>query len=379
MSDAFAGLYLHVPFCARVCPYCDFAVRTGDAERHQRYVEHLLLEIERQDPDGWKFDTIYFGGGTPSCLNEEQLCAIIEALRARFEMVERPWILLEANPEDVSEASIDGWKRLDVRTLSLGVQSFDDDELQFLGRAHDGEGARRASAMIQEANFETFSLDLIYGLPNQTEGGWRRGIDAALEVEPDHLSCYQLTIHDGTRFALLERRGELTQLDEGGQADLFHAAHSHLNAAGYAGYEVSQFARERRFRSPHNQKYWNHTPYLGLGPSAHSYREDRRWWNIKKADDWQQALAEGRSPIESTESLSRDDLILETLMTGFRTYRGVDLGQLSERFKIDLAATNRERIARLVDSGMVKRFERRLVPTLDGLAVADSLATMFRF
>jgi oxygen-independent coproporphyrinogen-3 oxidase len=354
-------------------------VRTGDAERHQRYVEHLLLEIERQDPEGWKFDTIYFGGGTPSCLNEDQLSAILEALRSRFEMVERPWILFEANPEDVSEASIESWKRLDVRTLSLGVQSFDDAELQFLGRAHDGDGARRASTMIRDAGFETFSLDLIYGLPKQTEDAWRHGIDAALEVAPDHLSCYQLTIHDGTRFALLERRGELTQLDEGGQADLFHAAHSHLNAAGYAGYEVSQFARERRFRSPHNQKYWNHTPYLGLGPSAHSYREDRRWWNIKKADDWQRALAEGRSPVESTERLSRDDLILETLMTGFRTYHGVDLGQLSERFEIDLAATNRERIARLVDSGMVKRFERRLVPTLDGLAVADSLATMFRF
>ncbi len=378
MSDRYAGLYLHVPFCTRVCPYCDFAVRTGDAEKRRSYIEALLEEIDLHAGTAPTFDTIYFGGGTPSCLEPDDLGRVVARLRARLSTVEDPWIFLEANPEDVTPRRAAAWKRIGVRTVSLGVQSFDADELAFLGRGHSPGQARDAIRVCRETGFHTVSIDLIYGLPGQTTDTWHRRLDAAIETEPDHLACYQLTIHDGTRFALLERRGELTQLQDDGQAAVFRATHEHLNAAGYAGYEVAAFAIDPGHRSRHNRKYWNHTPYLGLGPSAHSFDGSTRWWNHRTMDPWQQAIERGKKPIDNAETLSRRDLLLETLMTGLRTYRGIDTADIRRRFGTDLLATNAELVERLHANGLVKRHASRLIPTLDGLAVADSLAAMFR-
>jgi oxygen-independent coproporphyrinogen-3 oxidase len=387
LNQPHAGLYLHIPFCARVCPYCDFAVRTGDAARRRAFAETLLAEIDLQGsaqpltkPAGEPrtYDTIYFGGGTPSCLESADLARIVDRVGRRFSLAGDTRIFLEANPEDVSADNAAAWKTLGVRTLSLGVQSFDADELSFLGRTHSPEQAGESIRIARDSGFETVSVDLIYGLPGQSVDRWRRRMDAALAFEPDHLSCYQLTIHAGTRFGLLEKRGELTQLPEAGQADVFRATHEHLNAAGYGGYEVSAFAIDPVHRSRHNTKYWDHTPYLGLGPSAHSFDGTKRWWNLRKTDPWQQAVEQGRPPVDDEETLTRKDLLLEALMTGFRTYRGVDIAEIERRFAVDLAGANSELIARLFDSGLIKRTGGRLIPTLDGLAVADSLAAMFR-
>ena len=379
MSKPRAGLYLHIPFCARVCPYCDFAVRTGNARRRRAFVEALLAEIDLHAGDQRTYDTIYFGGGTPSYLEAEDLERIVTRARERLDVTRDAWIFLEANPEDVNPTSAAAWSRLGVRTLSLGVQSFDATELEFLGRTHTPEQAGESIRIARDAGFDTVSVDLIYGLPDQTVDAWRRRMDAAIATEPDHLSCYQLTIHTGTRFALLEKRGHLTQLPESGQADVFRATHEHLNAAGYAGYEVSTFAIDEHHRSCHNMKYWNHTPYLGLGPSAHSFDGRKRWWNLRHADPWQEAVEQGRPPLDNEETLSPGDLLLETLMTGFRTYRGVDTREIERRFDVDLFAHNAELVERLHTNGLIRRNETRLTPTLDGLAVADSLAGMFRF
>ena len=378
MSDRYAGLYLHVPFCARVCPYCDFAVRTGDAAKRRAYVDSLLAEIDLYAGYSRTFDTVYFGGGTPSCLETADLERIVDRVRERFATVDDPWIFLEANPEDVTPSRAEAWKRIGVRTLSLGIQSFDAGELAFLGREHTVEQALDSIRIANDAGFDTVSIDLIYGLPGQSTDTWHRRLDTAIETAPDHLSCYQLTIHAGTRFGLLEKRGELAQLPEDGQASVFRATHEHLNAAGYAGYEVSQFAIDEEHRSRHNQKYWNHTPYLGLGPSAHSFDAGKRWWNLRTTDPWQQAIERGAPPIDNEETLSPRDLLLETLMTGLRTYRGVDCADIERRFGVDLIETNRDLVQRLRANGLIKRHQTRLIPTLDGLAVADSLAAMFR-
>ena len=370
MTEPLAGLYLHVPFCARVCPYCDFAVRTGDAEKKRAYVETLLAEIDLWADWPLAFDTIYFGGGTPSSLEPDDLERIVARVRERFCMADDPWIFLEANPEDVTVDNVAAWKRFGLRTLSLGVQSFDADELAFLGRTHTPDRAREAIAIGRDAGFHTVAIDLIYGLPDQSTDTWHRRIDTALETQPDHLSCYQLTIKAGTRFGLLEKRGDLTQLHDRGQADVFRATHEHLNAAGYTGYEVSSFAIGDEHRSRHNRKYWDHTPYLGLGPSAHSYNDDRRWWNLRKMQDWQQRVEQGKPPVESEETLSPRERLLETVMMGLRTYRGID--------DAGLVAHNAELVERLCANGLIKRVGSRLIPTLDGLAVADSLAAMFR-
>ena len=378
MSDRYAGLYLHVPFCARVCPYCDFAVRTGDAARRHAYVDSLLAEIDLYAGYSETFDTIYFGGGTPSCLEPSDLERVVARVRERFTTVDDPWIFLEANPEDVTPERAAAWKRIGVRTLSLGVQSLDPDDLEFLGRGHTAEQALDSIRIARDTGFHTVSIDLIYGLPGQSTDTWRRRLDSAIETAPDHLACYQLTIHGGTRFALLEKRGELSQLPEAGQASVFRATHEHLNACGYSGYEVSAFAINADHRSTHNQKYWNHTPYLGLGPSAHSFDGDKRWWNLRRSDPWQEAIERGTPPVDNEETLAPRDLLLETLMTGMRTYRGVDCADIKRRFDIDLVAKNNQLVKRLHSSGLIKRHESRLIPTLDGLAVADSLAAMFR-
>ena len=377
MNEPPAGLYLHVPFCSQVCPYCDFAVRTGDAARRRRFVDHLLQEIELYAGYPLEFDTIYFGGGTPSSLEPADLERIIGAVRRRLNVPDSCRIFLEANPEDADAARLADWKRLGVETLSLGVQSFDAASLKFLGRRHDPQRARQSVEQARQAGFATVAIDLIYGLPGQSAADWRQQLEAALEIGVDHLSCYQLTIHERTRFGLLAKRGKLVQLPQDSQAELFHLTHRFLADAGMQGYEVSQFAAAPEHRSRHNLKYWSHTPYLGLGPSAHSYEGDRRWWNLRRTDDYQDCVRDGRRPVEEEESLDARALVLEALMTGLRTYAGVDLRVVEQRWGIDLLSRNRSLVERLVSGGFAEFDGTRLAPTLDGLAIADSLAPRF--
>ncbi len=372
-----AGLYLHIPFCARVCPYCDFAVRTGDRERRRVFVEHLLAEIDLHADYPLEFDTIYFGGGTPSCLEPKELALIVERVRSRLRVAGGARIFLEANPEDVSSDSVAAWRQLGVDTLSLGIQALNPEGLKFLGRNHDPESAVRSVTLSREAGFRTVSVDLIYGLPGQSTVEWEEELHRALSLQPDHISCYQLTIHSGTQFGTMEKRGTLTQLSSDAQGELFHLTHQVLNASGMQGYEVSQFAAAPEHRSRHNQKYWDHSPYLGLGPSAHSHADDRRWWNFRKTSTWQQKVAGGVRPVEESETLDAQTLTLEALMLGLRTYEGVNLERIRRRWGVDLRARNEEQLRRWVGEGLLTVQGDRLIPTQDGLAVADGLARRF--
>jgi oxygen-independent coproporphyrinogen-3 oxidase len=377
VSEEPAGLYFHIPFCSRICPYCDFAVRTGDRARRRRFVDHLLAEIELHDGQALRFDTIYFGGGTPSSLLPEEIGRILDAVRRRFRFENDVRIFVEVNPEDVTAETATAWRGLGVNTLSLGIQALNADGLKFLGRLHDVDQARHSVDLARDAGFDTVAIDLIYGLPGQTASDWRAELDRALALPAQHFSCYQLTIHPRTRFSLLEKRGELTQLPEDEQGELFRLTHGHLNEAGMQGYEVSQFARAPEHRSRHNLKYWTHTPYLGLGPAAHSFHERTRWWNHRRTDPWQEAVLQGVLPVEGEERLDTRALILEVLMTGFRTYEGVDLSGLRSRWGVDLHATDPALINRLHSEGLISRADDCLIPTLEGLAVADSIALMF--
>lgn len=372
-----AGLYLHVPFCRRVCPYCDFAVRTGDRARRQRFVQRLLDEIALAADWPLELDTIYFGGGTPSSLEAEELARLVEALRGALPVARGVRIFLEVNPEDVTAETAAAWHGVGVGTLSLGVQAFDDDALVFLGRQHDSAAAHRAVELALAAGFDTVSLDLIYALPGQTRAAWIGELDAAVAHGVQHLSCYPLTIHERTRFGLLAARGELRPMPEDAQGELFRATHRHLRQAGLPGYEVSNFAAELRHRSRHNAKYWSHTPYLGLGPSAHSFRGRRRWWNLRRSGEWEARILAGRLPVEGAESLDDRTLALEALLTGFRTAAGVDLEALRRRFGVDLLAAHAQVVERLLEQGLVRLSAGRLAPTLEGLAVADALPLQF--
>ena len=379
-SEAHPGLYLHIPFCSKICPYCDFTVLTGGPERRRRFSDHLVREISMWAEERSTFesiDTIYFGGGTPSALAAEDIARILVAARENLSVQDDAWIFFEANPENVTPESVRIWRDLGVRFLSLGIQSFDTDALRFLGRRHTPEEARRSFETAREAGFETISIDLIYGLPDQPFEIWQSTLEQAVALQPDHLSCYQLTIHEGTPFGRWRDQGKMSETPEEIQGDLFLFTHSYLKDAGYPGYEVSNFARSLEHRSRHNQKYWHHVPYLGVGPSAHSFSDNRRWWNERKLGPYEQRIEAGERPIEGSEELSRSDLALEALMLGLRTADGIDLPSFQERYGLDLLKHNEPLVERLVKERLLKLEGDILVPTLAGLAVTDSLARAF--
>jgi oxygen-independent coproporphyrinogen-3 oxidase len=374
---ASAGLYIHVPFCTSVCPYCDFAVTIAGEERRQAWVDGVIREAEMYADIGLDIDTVYFGGGTPSSLAPEQLGHIIDRLRDHLGIGAGASFFLEANPEDVNPQSANAWRDLGFGFVSLGVQSFDDADLAFLGRRHGGAEARRAAENLREGGFDTVSVDLIYGLEGRSADHWRTQLEVALALGVDHLSCYQLPIHYGTLLGRRVASGKVLELEEREFSDLFFLTHELLAGAGFEGYEVSNFASAPQHRSIHNQKYWNHTPYIGLGPSAHSFVGGRRWWNQSKLRLWQTLVDRGKEPVEDEERPAVDELVLEALMLGFRTAAGVDLGRMRRLYGVDLLAANAAVVERLGASGHLDVDGERLRPTLAGLAVADTLARSF--
>ena len=373
-----AGLYVHIPFCSAVCPYCDFAVQTGSAAQRAALVSLLRAETALWGPWERPFDTVYFGGGTPSLLDAGQLDQALAAIRSGLPIRSDARLFLEANPEDVTPERIGEWRSLGVSFLSLGVQSFHDGELRALGRRHDGRAARGAVDACLEGGFDTVSVDLMFGLPDQDLATWSENLETVIALGPEHVSCYQLTIHEGTAYGRRRARGRLTEMPESAQADFFAYTHARLADAGWTGYEVSNFARASGHRSRHNLKYWRHVPYLGLGPSAHSFDGARRWWNHRALDDYARRIARGERAIEAGESLDGEALALEALMFGLRTAEGIDLSGYRLRYGVDLSGLNRRLIATLVEDGLVRCDSSALRPTRRGLAVADGLAARFR-
>jgi len=370
-----AGLYVHIPFCAHVCPYCDFAVVIAGEARREEYVRAVLTEA-RLASERWAhpFDTVYLGGGTPSALAADQLAGLVEGVRGTLPVAEHAWLTLEANPEDVTAAAVAAWRAIGVRTVSLGVQSTTDAGLARLGRHHTAAEARRAVGRLLDAGFHTVSVDLIFGWEGQRLESWRDELECVAALGVQHVSCYQLTVHSGTRFGRRQTAGERLTVGEDLQAVLFEATHDTLARLGLQAYEVSNFARGPEHRSRHNAKYWDHTPYLGLGPSAHSFDGRRRWWNRRKLRLWAGELAAGRSPVEGEETLDDLALAFEAVMLGLRTTGGVDLAEVGERVGADLLALNAGRLAAWQGAGLVAVIGPRVVPTTRGLAVAEGLA-----
>ncbi|HNZ96110.1 MAG TPA: coproporphyrinogen III oxidase family protein, partial [Thermoanaerobaculia bacterium] len=259
--------------------------------------------------------------------------------------------------------------------------SFDEDDLAFLGRGHSPEQGADAARTALAAGFPWVSLDLIYGLPGQSEEAWQRNLETAAALGPHHLSCYQLTIHDGTPFGFRAARGELAEMPEPAQARLFSLTRKSLSRLGFPAYEVSNFARAPELRSRHNRKYWDHTPYLGLGLGAHSFAWDargpRRWWNERKIRPWTAKVAAAQRPLAGEETLDIAALRLEALLLGLRTAEGIDLDRFRERYGLDLAAANEALLARLTAEDLAERAGSRLRLTPRGLAVADGLAARF--
>jgi oxygen-independent coproporphyrinogen-3 oxidase len=373
-SDArsLPGLYIHIPFCLKKCDYCGFYSIT---DRMQ--IPDFLVALRREMAlrRGWaaSFDTIYIGGGTPSVLPPGELEELIFDIRAAFTITNHAEITVETNPADINAELLAALCRAGVNRLNIGVQSFDDGMLTFLGRRHDRGMAVEAITAARIAGMENIGIDLIYGVPGQRMPVWLATLREAITFDLDHLSCYQLTLEQGTPLAQRCIREEMAFPGETLQADFFCNTSKWLEDNGYIHYEVSNFSRPGR-ESRHNRKYWNHVPYLGLGPAAHSFSGRERRWNRRSIKNYIDDLASGRSPVESTEILSDEQLRLEALFLGFRTRRGICLEMFNTRYGQNLLVEKRDLLKRLSEEGLVEIRDGFLRPTRAGMAVADSLA-----
>ncbi|HPX80410.1 MAG TPA: radical SAM family heme chaperone HemW [Syntrophales bacterium] len=368
-----AGLYIHVPFCKSKCPYCHFysTTETGCAAR---FIDALDREMRGYRHRFAAFDTIYIGGGTPSLLTIADLDRILAAVHRHFTIAGDAETTVEVNPADANGAWFSDLHGLGVNRIHLGGQSFSAPALQFLGRRHTPQDIYEAATLIRGAGFDNFGIDLIWGLPGQNLADWRRDLTAALYLEPAHLSVYQLSAEPGTPLRRRLRCGEFSLPGEEPSLEFFLATDDLLGRASFLHYEVSNYARRPEFSSRHNGKYWRHVPYLGLGPSAHSFQDGRRWWNHRNLNEYLASLADGRLPVAGSETLGPNELRLETLFLGLRTADGIDLSSFRRRFGEELRETRKEILAALISEALLIIAEDCLKPTARGMATADRLS-----
>ncbi|MBV8085657.1 MAG: radical SAM family heme chaperone HemW [Chloroflexi bacterium] len=321
---AHLALYLHIPFCRTKCNYCDFNTYAGLEPLIPRYVEALCAEMQRY-PAGLPVQTINFGGGTPSLLTASQLGAVIGAARSWFAVDADAEVSIEANPNDADGASFAGIRRAGVNRLSFGVQSLDNRELAMLTRRHDANEARRAVRLARQAGFDNLSLDFMYGLPAQTLVVWQATLDAALELRPEHLSLYGLTVYDHLPLGRSVARGKLPRPDEDLTADMYELACDLLSDAGHEQYEISNWALEPRFQCRHNLVYWRHTGYIGLGAGAHSYFGGERYVNELRPAAYSDKSLGGKPLTKDREAIGPELARAEAVILGLRLNEGTDL------------------------------------------------------
>ena len=375
-----AGIYIHVPFCSQRCTYCDFYFVTT-AKSYAPYLRSLKREIAVQGHvfgEREKIDTIYFGGGTPSVLHGDDVTAILASLEKHFDISEVQEVTFELNPEDHSEEYLRYLRHLGVTRLSIGVQSFYESDLRFMNRSHTAEQSTRVIECARSCGFDNFSIDLIFGLPDQPPEYWAANLEKAIDLEVPHLSTYGLTIEEKTVLFKQIQRGAVTPPDESDIADRYRFTMTYLQNAGYEHYETSSFSLPS-YRSLHNQRYWEHRNYIGLGPSAHSFwwsgLPAQRWANIRNLRRWQ-ALLEGRhAPIEFREELDLDTLANEYIMLRLRTVDGLDLAALEHTYGVDLYDERLTELAWLESEGYIRPIRNDLVQLTDEGKLLTDLIT----
>ena len=365
-----AGLYIHIPFCKSKCPYCGF-YSVASTVLIPRWLDALNKEVPIYKDRFDSFDTLYMGGGTPSLLDLRDMENLMDGLFSHFHFTSDAEITLEANPGLMTNEKIAGIKSLGFNRINLGVQSFDDQELRFLGRSHNARDAERTLTNLRSYGFNNIGIDLIYGLENQSIKKWNDTLTSALRFNPEHISCYQLTIEDKTPFRRMKDQGRLKTPDEKGECHFFITSSERLEANGYIHYEISNFAKNKTFYSHHNCKYWNHTSYLGLGPSAHSFHNKKRWWNVRSIRQYCEALEQGEAPVEGIENLTNKQIQLETIFLGLRTRKGINIQDFKGIPTIDKA------LSQLLDSGHIRIQNNRVIATKKGFLVADRLPLYF--
>jgi len=328
------GLYVHVPFCEAKCTYCHFAIdpRRPGEDREERYLQAVLREMEEAEPGA--SDTLYFGGGTPSLMAAPRLGRLVELARSRFALDREAEVTVEANPRDLDGRGYEALVAVGANRLSLGVQSFEDSVLEEMGRHHTAADSARAVAAARAAGLSNVSVDLVLGWPGETAERWRRGLAALHRLEPEHVSLYVLEVDGKTVLTHRQRQGSLVLPDDDLVADLYLETVDSLAARGLRRYEISNFARPG-FASRHNRKYWDESPFLGFGMSAHSFRGGRRFWNVDRFAPYCRSIEAGRSPMAGERRLDARESAQEALFTGLRRAEGVDLQAFRRRHGLD--------------------------------------------
>jgi oxygen-independent coproporphyrinogen-3 oxidase len=369
-----AGIYIHIPFCKQACHYCDFHFSTNQSVR-KNLVECIKDELIIQNPylKNEVVNTIYFGGGTPSVLEEDELKLILEAIRNHFEINNGAEITLEANPDDLTESNLTYFKALGINRLSIGIQSFHNQFLSFLNRTHTSEKAIEGIKNARKIGFVNISLDLIYAIPGESDEQWLADIDQALALAPEHISCYSLTIEEKTVFGKWAASGKLKIVEDDISARHLELLMEKLEANGYEHYEISNFAKPG-FHSRHNSNYWSSELYLGVGPSAHSYNGATRQFNISNNHLYIKSIQRQQIPFEK-ETLSREDKINEYLLISLRTAQGANLIKLKSDYEFDLLENASAYINNLLASNLALLEDNMLRLTKKGKLLADKIAS----
>ncbi|HYD51468.1 MAG TPA: radical SAM family heme chaperone HemW [Gemmatimonadaceae bacterium] len=359
-------LYVHVPFCARRCAYCDFSIAVRARTPVDEYLRGLAAELALRFPpvEPWRLDTLYLGGGTPSRLGAEGIAGLLDLVRERATIAADAEVTVEANPEDVDERTVDAWMAAGVNRLSIGVQSFEDEVLRWMHRVHDAAAAERAVRAARSAGLQNLSIDLIFALPEALRRVWPDDLSRAIDLAPTHVSLYGLTVEPHTPLSRWRERGEVEESPEERYEAEYLLAHERLAAAGFDHYEVSNFGLPER-HARHNGAYWTGAAYAGIGPAAHEFDGfSRRRWNVAPYAEWQRRLASGLDPEGGYERLDDENRTAEDVYLGLRTTGG-----------LPLRSGEADRVSRWVDAGWARLLpEDRLVLTPTGWLRLDALA-----
>jgi len=348
-----SGIYIHVPFCKHKCDYCDFysIVPSGEMDRFGSYISQEL-RLRKNYLGNDTIETIYFGGGTPSMLGIKDIEAILDDISANFLLSKNAEITIEANPDDLGLNYLQDLRGVGINRISIGIQSFDDGDLKQLGRRHDAAQGLKSIEWASKSQFDNISIDLIYGLPYSSTKKWEDNLATAFGLPVKHLSCYHLIFEENTPLYRKMNKGAVKPVDEELSVEQFKIMQQIANRHEFIHYEISNLALEGYY-SRHNTSYWKQIPYLGLGPSAHSYDGNSRCWNPKSISQWSKAIASGRLTIE-VETLSGNDRINDYFLTSLRTIWGANLADVEKNFGKDVASKARETANKYLKKGMLK-------------------------
>ena len=368
-----AGIYIHIPFCKQACHYCDFHFSTS-LKKKDELVNALTkeLELRKDEFKNTTVETIYFGGGTPSLLTNEELQFIIDAVYKNYKVTEQPEITLEANPDDLSKDRIIALSKSKINRLSIGIQSFFEDDLKLMNRAHN---ANEAIACLEEAtkHFDNISLDLIYGIPGASNAQWIKNIEMALSFNVPHISSYALTVEPKTALASFIKKGVIDDVNDEQAHEQFHLLKEKLEASGFVHYELSNFGKDRYF-SKNNSAYWQGKSYLGIGPSAHSFNGTQRGWNVRNNSKYIKVIEADQLPIE-IETLTQTDQYNEYIMTGLRTIWGVSLQKVEKDFGLDHKNYLLEQSEIFINQHLLYIDDAQLRVTKEGQFLCDGIAS----